>query len=38
MKLHLLENRNVGSYTTFGTYWDKGETVQDRFRLMDAAG
>ena len=38
MKLHLLENRNIGSYTTFGSYWDKGETTQETFRLTNAAG
>ena len=38
MKLHLLENRNIGSYTTFGSYWDKGETTRDTFRLTNAAG
>ncbi|MBQ4579095.1 MAG: hypothetical protein IJA83_00400 [Clostridia bacterium] len=38
MKLHLLENRNIGSYATFGSYWDKGETAQTTFRLTNAQG
>lgn len=38
MKLHLLENRRIGSYATFGSYWDKGETTQETFRLTNGAG
>lgn len=38
MKLHLLENRNIGSYATFGSYWDKGETSRETFRLTNEAG
>lgn len=38
MKLHLLENRNIGSYATFGSYWDKGETTQETFRLTNERG
>ena len=38
MKLHLMENRYIGSYTTFGSYWDKGENVGETFRLTDADG
>ena len=38
MKLHLLENRNIGSYTTFGSYCDKGETTQETFRLTNETG
>ena len=38
MKLHLLENRNIGSYATFGSYWDKGETTQETFLLTNGRG
>ncbi len=38
MKLHLLENRNIGSYTSFGSYWNKGEMPRASFCLTDAAG
>lgn len=38
MKLHLLENRSIGSCATFGTYWNKGETAQTTFRLTNAQG
>ncbi|MCD7806294.1 MAG: hypothetical protein LUH19_03025, partial [Lachnospiraceae bacterium] len=29
MKLHLLENRNVGGYTTFGSVWEKGQVLPE---------
>ena len=38
MKLHLLENRCIGSYATFGTYWAKGETSMNTFTLTAADG
>ncbi|MCD7751737.1 MAG: hypothetical protein LUI10_08390 [Lachnospiraceae bacterium] len=30
MKLHLLENRNMGGYTTFGSVWEKGEVLPEQ--------
>ncbi len=30
MKLHLLENRNAGGYTTFGSVWDRGEVSPEQ--------
>lgn len=38
MKLHLMEKRNVGSYVTFGSYWDKAETVRETFCLTNESG
>lgn len=38
MKLHLLENRHAGVYTTFGSCWTKGEVVHDNFRLVNHTG
>lgn len=38
MKLHLLENRKICGYTTFGTYWTKGEARLNTFTLTTADG
>lgn len=38
MKLHLLENRHVGTYTTFGSCWTKEEAVREGFRLLNQEG
>lgn len=38
MKLHLLENRNIGGYATFGSCWKQGEAAGNAFRLLDAQG
>lgn len=38
MKLHLLEGRKPGGYTTFGGVWEKGEVQGDGFRLTDKNG
>lgn len=39
MKLHLLENRFAGGYTTFGSVWKKGEVWADTpFVLKNEAG
>ena len=38
MKLHLLENRNLGGYATFGTCWKRGEVKEACFCLKNSAG
>ncbi|MCD7737980.1 MAG: hypothetical protein LUH58_02925 [Lachnospiraceae bacterium] len=39
MKLHLMENRNVGGYTTFGSVWERGEvSPESSFALTDGNG
>lgn len=38
MKLHLLEKRHIGTYTTFGSYWTKAEAIYGDFRLLHADG
>ncbi|MCD8129879.1 MAG: hypothetical protein LUE16_01145 [Lachnospiraceae bacterium] len=39
MKLHLMENRNVGGYTTFGSVWERGEVPPESgFSLTDGNG
>lgn len=38
MKLHLLENRRIGTYATFGSCWSQGETKTTTFRLTNGAG
>lgn len=38
MKLHLLQNRNIGSYAAFGSCWSKGETTHETFQLVNGDG
>ncbi len=39
MKIHLLENRTISGYTTFGSVYRKGEVSGDsRFALKDSSG
>lgn len=35
MQLHRLSGRNAGGYTTFGCYWERGEVVENCFRLLN---
>lgn len=38
MELHLLKGRQQTGYTTFGSYWEKGELRQDIFELRNEQG
>ncbi len=38
MELHLLENRNIGGYVSFGTCWKPGEVTGEAFTVRNLEG
>lgn len=38
MELHLLENRKLGGFTSFGSCWKKGEVNEEKFTVKNSRG